>query len=325
MKALFLKEMDQSGKEILRKNGIEVIVSRGRSEEDYVKELQEIQPEGILCRTEKVTPAMMDASRNLRVIAKHGVGLDNIDMNYATGQGIQVVYAPTGNSNSVAEHALFLMLACARRFHYVDGVFRGGNFDVRYTLHNTFELEDMTLGLLGCGRIGQLLAKKAAGGLGMRVVGYDPYMTKDKLQAPITLMPKEEVLREADFVSLHMPSTPQTKGSIGAKDFALMKPTASFINVARGDVVVEQDLIGALKSGEILGAGLDVFAGEPIGPDHPLLKMPQVIATPHTAATTEQAVKRCCSTAAQGIVEVLTGRKITFPANRLAPALKVAL
>jgi D-3-phosphoglycerate dehydrogenase len=325
MKVLFLKEMDQSGKDILQKSGIEVIVSKGREEADYVRELRKIQPEGILCRTEKVTPAMMDASRNLRVIAKHGVGLDNIDMDYATSQGIQVVYAPTGNSNSVAEYALFLMMACARRFHYVDGVFRSGDFGVRYTLHSTFELEGMTLGLLGCGRIGQLLAKKAAYGLGMRVIGYDPYMTWDKLQAPIALMPKEEVLREADFVSLHMPSTPQTKGSIGAKDFAMMKPTASFINTARGDVVVEKDLIEALQKGEILGAGLDVYAGEPVWADHPLLKMPQVIATPHAAATTEQAVRRCCSIAAQGIVETLTGQRITFPANHLAPVLKVAL
>lgn len=325
MKVLFLREMDQSGKDILRRRGIEVVVSRGKTEADYIRELREIQADGILCRTEKITPAMMDASQNLKVIAKHGVGLDNIDLDAATKREIQVVYAPTGNSNSVAEHALFLMLACARRFHYVDEAFRGGNFNVRYTLHSTFELEGMTLGLLGCGRIGQLLAKKAAYGFGMRVIGYDPYVTWQKLKAPITLMPREEVLREADFVSLHMPSTPQTRGSIGAKDFALMKPTASFINVARGDVVVEQDLIAALQDGKILGAGLDVYDNEPIGADHPLLKMPQVVATPHTAATTEQAVKRCCSTAAEGIVEVLTGREISFPANHLKAPLRVAL
>lgn len=325
MKVLFLREMDSSGREILQSRGIEVVVSKGQSEADYVHDLRETQADGILCRTEKLTPAMMDASANLKVIAKHGVGLDNIDLDCATERGIQVVYAPQGNSNSVAEHALFLMLACARRFRCVDEALRDGNFNVRYTLHNTFELEGMTLGLLGCGRIGQMLAKKAAYGLGMRVIGYDPYVTWEKLRAPIALMPKEEVLRESDFVSLHMPSTPQTRGSIGTKDFELMKPTASFINVARGDIVVEQDLIEALQSGKVLGAGVDVYASEPVGLNHPLLRLPQVIATPHTAATTEQAVRRCCSTAAQGIVEVLTGREITFPANHLNKVLQAAL
>ncbi|MVB12793.1 Hydroxypyruvate reductase [Caprobacter fermentans] len=316
MKVLFLKEMDRSAKDILVKNGIQVIVSHSRSEADYVREIQRDQVDGIFCRTEEVTPAMMGASARLKVIAKQGVGLDNIDVPYATNNGIQVVYAPGGNANSVAEHTIFLMLACARRFNYVDGIFRAGNAEVRYTLHDTFELKGMTLGLLGCGRIGQLVAQKAARGFGMNVIGYDPYLKQDALDAAITLKKrKEEVLRESDFISLHMPSTPQTRGTVGAADFALMKPTASFINAARGDVVVEKDLILALQSGRILGAGVDVYAHEPIGPDHALLKMPQVIATPHTAATTEQSVKKCCSMAAQGIVEVLTGQKISFPAN----------
>lgn len=320
MKVLFLQETDSSGRDILEHRGIRVAVSRELTEAGYIRDLRETQADGILCRTEKVTPAMMDASAKLKVIAKQGVGLDNIDLDYATGRGIQVVFAPQGNTNSVAEHALFLMLACARRFRYVDEIFRGGTFEVRYTLHDTFELDGMTLGLIGCGRIGQMLAKKAAYGLGMRVIGYDPYVTWDKLRAPIALMPKEEVLRESDFISLHMPLTPQTRGSVGAKDFALMKPTASFINAARGGLVVERDLIEALQSGKILGAGVDVYADEPIGRDHPLLKLPQVIATPHTAATTEQAVRRCCTTAAEGIVEVLTGREVTFPANHLKAA-----
>lgn len=316
MKILFLKEMDHSAKDVLAQNGIEVIVSKSKSEAEYVREIEKDQVDGLFCRTEPVTAAMMNASKKLKVVAKQGVGLDNIDMNYATGHGIQVVYAPRGNSNSVAEHTMFLILACARRFNYVDRIFRGGNFEVRYTLHNTFELEGMTLGLLGCGRIGQLVAKKAANGFGMKVIGYDPFVKPGTLDAPITIKAtKEEVLKESDFISLHMPSTPETRHSIGAKDFALMKPTASFINAARGDVVVEPDLVEALKAGTILGAGVDVYAKEPLPMDDPLLQLPQVIATPHTAATTEQSVKRCCTTAAQGIVEVMKGQKLSFPAN----------
>lgn len=324
MKVLFLKEMDQSGKDILRKSGIEVLVSKGSSESDYIRDIRDNQVDGILCRTERVTAGMIDASGKLRVVAKHGVGLDNIDMNHCTENGIQVVYAPMGNANSVAEHTIFLLLACAKRFHYVDGIFREGDFDVRYTLHNTFELDGKTLGLLGCGRIGQLVAQKAADGFGMRVIGYDPHANQERLRGPITLVSKEEVLREADFISLHMPSIPETRGSIGAGEFALMKPTASFLNVARGDIVVEEDLIAALERGQILGAGLDVFDNEPIGPDNKLLLMPQVIATPHTAATTEQAVRRCCTMAAQGIVEALFDGQVTYPANRPKFALRMA-
>lgn len=324
MKVLFLKEMDQSGKDILQESGIEVLVSQGTSESDYVRDIRDHQVDGILCRTERVTAGMIDASAKLKVIAKHGVGLDNIDMDHATENGIQVVYAPMGNANSVAEHTIFLLLACCRRFHYVDEIFRKGNFEVRYTLHNTFELEHMTLGLLGCGRIGQLVAQKAADGFGMRVIGYDPHASQERLRGPITLMSKEEVLRESDFVSLHMPSIPETRGSIGARDFALMKPSASFINVARGDIVVEQELIAALERGQILGAGLDVFDNEPIGPENKLLHMPQVIATPHTAATTEQAVRRCCTMAAQGIVETLFHGEVTYPANHPKFPLRMA-
>lgn len=317
-KVLFLIEMDESGKKILRDNDCEVIVSKYHDPEDHVKEIEELQPDALMCRTDKVTPAMMDASKNLKVVAKHGVGLDNIDMDYATKKGIQVVYAPLGNSNSVAEHALMLMLTCARRFNHVDTEFRSGNFNVRYTLHNTFELEGMTLGLLGCGRIGQILATKAANGLGMKVIGYDPYAKQENMKAPIELRAtREEIFKEADFVSLHMPSTPETKHSIGMKEFSLMKPTATFINVARGDVIIESELIEALEKGVIMGAGLDVFEQEPIAENNPLLKMTQAVLTPHTAATTEQAVIRCCSTAAEGIAQALHGREITFPANRI--------
>lgn len=316
-KVLFLQEMDNSGKEVLRQAGMTVIVSAHHDDEaGYIEELKEYQPEGILCRTDKVTRAMMDADPNLRVIAKHGVGLDNIDMDYATQKGIQVVYAPFGNSVSVAEHAIFLILACAIRYEYVDRIFRDGNFNVRYTLHDTYELHNMTLGLIGCGRIGQIIAGMAIRGFNMKVIGYDPFMPEDQLTVPIELKDsQEEVLRNADFISLHLPSTPATRGSFGKAQFAMMKPTASFINCARGDVVVEADLIDALEGGLIKAAGLDVFAQEPLPQDSPLFRMPQVIMTPHTAATTEQAVRRCCTTACRGIVQTLRGQHIDYPAN----------
>lgn len=316
----FTIELDQSAVDVFKANDVEVVVARGHlSEEEYVEDIKKYQPDAIMCRTEPVSKAMMDAALpKLQVVGKQGVGLDNIDMDYATSVGLQVVFAPQGNSNSVAEHAMFLLLACARRFHYVDGIYRGGNFGVRYTLHNTFELEGMTLGLIGCGRIGQSLANKAAHGFGMKVVGYDLYAKQENLNAPITLLPTmDEVLEQADFVSLHVPATPQTRNSFTAAQFAKMKPTASFINTCRGEVVVEQDMIDALESGKIMGAGLDVFAHEPLDMNSPLMTMPSVVTTPHTAATTEQAVTRCCKTTATDICNVLYGRPLNFPANKV--------
>lgn len=317
-KVLFLKELDVSGKQILWDDGAEIIITRGCSEETFIQEIRDNQVDAIMCRTEFVTPAMMDASPNLKVIAKHGVGLDNIDMDYATQKGIQIVYAPLGNSNSVAEHVIMLMLMTARRYRYVDREFRGGNFDVRYSLQDTFELENMTLGILGCGRIGQIIANKAALGFGMNVIGYDPYARQENMKAPVKLLKnRDDVLRQADFISLNLPSLPSTRGSINYDAFKLMKPKAILINCSRGDVVNEADLIKALEEGLILGAGLDVFDKEPIDDTNPMFKMDQVVMTAHTAATTRQAVVRCCSTAAQGIVEVMNGKPITFPGNKI--------
>lgn len=317
-KVLFLKELDVSGKQILWDDGAEIIVAGGRSEDVFIKEIRENQVDAIMCRTEIVTPAMMDASPNLKVIAKHGVGLDNIDVEYATKKGIQVVYAPLGNYNSVAEHVIMLMLMAARRYKYVDREFRSGNFDVRYTLQDTFELEGLTLGILGCGRIGQIIANKAALGFGMNVIGYDPYARQESMKAPVKLLEnRDDVLARADFISLNLPSLPSTRGSMNYAAFQRMKPKAFFINCSRGDVVVEADLIKALQEGLILGAGLDVFDQEPVEYTNPMLEMDNVIMTPHTAATTRQAVVRCCTTAARGIMEVMNGKPITFPGNKI--------
>lgn len=317
-KVLFLKELDVSGKQILWDDGAEIIVAGGRSEDVFIKEIREHQVDAIMCRTEIVTPAMMDASPNLKVIAKHGVGLDNIDVEYATKKGIQVVYAPLGNYNSVAEHVIMLMLMAARRYKHVDREFRSGNFDVRYTLQDTFELEGLTLGILGCGRIGQIIANKAALGFGMNVIGYDPYAKQESMKAPVKLLEnRDDVLAKADFISLNLPSLPSTRGSMNYAAFQRMKPKAFFINCSRGDVVVEADLIKALQEGLILGAGLDVFDKEPIEYTNPMLEMDNVIMTPHTAAATRQAVVRCSTTAARGIMEVMNGKSITFPGNKI--------
>lgn len=271
-----------------------------------------------MCRTEPITAAMMDAAGpNLKVIGKQGAGLDNIDIAAATERKIRVVYAPGQNAQSVAEQAAFLMLACARRYNYVDRQFRSGNYKVRFGLTNTYELQGKTLGLVGCGRIGRMLATIAKCGFGMNVIGYDPFLKQEQLGDLITLVEsQDEVFKQADFVSLHTPLTPETEHSIGMREFKLMKPTASFINASRGEVVNEAELIQAMQENVITCAGLDVTEKEPLPLDSPLYSLDNVILTPHTAATTEQSVIRCCETVANDICAVVDGKDAKFAANK---------
>ena len=225
--------------------GKTVVTNHFFDEAGYIEELKELKPEAIMCRTEPITAAMMDAAGpNLKVIGKQGAGLDNIDVEAATARKIRVVYAPGQNAQSVAEQSVFLMLACARRFNYVDRQFRSGNYKVRFGLEHTYELQGKTLGLVGCGRIGRMLAGIAKNGFGMNVIGYDPFLKQEQLGDLITLVEsQDEVFKQADFISLHTPLTPETEHSIGMKQFKMMKPTASFINASRGEVVNEAELI----------------------------------------------------------------------------------
>ena len=173
--------------------GKAVVTNHFFDEAGYVEELKALKPEAIMCRTEPVTAAMMDAAGpNLKVIGKQGAGLDNIDIPAATERGIRVVYAPGQNAQSVAEQAAFLMLACARRYQYVDKQFRSGNYKVRFGLENTYELQGKTLGLVGCGRIGRMLATIAKCGFGMNVIGYDPFLKQDQLGDLITLVENQD-------------------------------------------------------------------------------------------------------------------------------------
>lgn len=317
-KVLTLKHMDECGHKYLAEHGFEVITSKGNCEADWIKEIKDNQVDAIFCRVDKITPAMMDASANLKVIAKQGAGLDNIDLDYATGKKIQVVYSPAGNMQTVAEHAAMLVLMCAQRYRYVDHRMREGNFNVRYNLTGTHDLNGHTVGFIGCGRIGQTVAGILINGFGMKAIAYDPYLKKENLRVPIELLPtQEDVFKNADYVSIHMQSLPSTRHSIGYKQFSIMKPTAHFINCARGDLIVEADLIRALEEGKLAGAGLDVFENEPLPMDSKLLTMENIVLTPHTGAATEDSVVRCTLTSCEGIVAVFEGKEIPFAGNKL--------
>ena len=318
-KVYSFKAIFESGMKVFAENGCEVTFATVQHDIPVqIAEMKALNPEVIFTRTDPVNRDMMDACPNLKVISKQGVGLDNIDLDYAAEKGIQVVYAPRENGNAVAEHSILLMLGAARRFAHVDKEFRGGNFDVRYTLRNTFELKGKTLALLGCGNIGQQVAQKAALGFGMNVIGYDPYAKQENMWAPVTLLAnRDDVLAQADFISIHTPSTPETRGSIGMVDFKKMKDTVILINAGRGDVINEPELIEALEKNVIMGAGLDVFVEEPLPMESPLMNIPNAFLTPHTAATTEEAVYRTALVAAEGVIEILNGKAPTWPGNRL--------
>jgi len=298
--------------------GKTVVTERFFDEAGYIEELKALQPDAIMCRTEPITAAMMDAAGpNLKVIGKQGAGLDNIDMEAATARKIRVVYAPGLNAQSVAEMSVFLMLACARRHNYVDRQFRNGNYKVRFGLQNTFELKGKTLGLVGCGRIGRMFATIAKDGFGMNIIGYDPFLKQEQVGDLLTLVEnQDDVFKQADFVSLHTPLTPETEHSIGMRQFKMMKPSASIINCSRGEVVNEAELIEALKDGVINCAGLDVTEQEPLPLDSPLYSLDNAILTPHTAASTQQSVIRCCESVANDIIAVLEGKDAAFAANK---------
>ena len=316
-KVLTLKHMDEAGHKYLAEHGVEVITSQYDNEEGFLKEITENQVDAIYCRVDKITHAMMDASANLKVIAKQGAGLDNMDLAYAAEKGIQVVFSPAGNAQTVAEHATMLLLECAQRARYVDCEMRRGNFNVRYTLTGTHDLQGHVLGLIGCGRISQLFAHIAIHGFGMKVIGYDPYLKPEMLKEPIELRPTaEEVWKEADYVSIHMQSNDATRYSVGYAQFSSMKPTASFINCARGDLIVEEDLIRALDEGKLANAALDVFEQEPLPMDHPFLTRENVVLTPHMGAATEDSVIRCTLSCCEDMVRVFNGEAPVCPAPK---------
>lgn len=318
-KVVLLKPLHESGINLLKANGCEVIISEGVTEEDYIRDIGDA--DAIFVRNEKITPRIMDACSSLKVIAKHGAGYENIDVDYATQRGIQVVYVPGGNAISVAEHTMMLILNCARRMNYVQRNFREGNYNLRYTLANTHELYEQTLGIIGVGNIGREVAKKAAHGFGMKVIAYSEHCTQAELDAkgiPITLVEsRDKVYSEADYVSIHLPATPDNVGRIGYAEFRKMKPSAYIINTSRGNIIREEEMINALREGIISGAGLDVFAVEPTPADNPLLKMENVVLSPHCAGMTVETSKRLSYLGAQGIVEVLYRKPITYPVNHI--------
>lgn len=312
-KVLIPQDISDAGKNYLIEKGYEVIIGTDSSVETICEEV--VGCDAILARTAPYPKSVMESGKKLKVISRYGAGTDNIDIDAATELGIQVTNAPIANCNSVAEHTIALILSCASNIVYMDNQVRNGNWEERNKT-KSIEVEGKVLGLIGLGRIGRSVANKACNGLGMKVIGYDPYISSENSIENIEVLDDiNEVYKRADFISLHIPATDETKGSINSEVFKIMKNTAYLINCARGEIVNESDLYNALKSNEIKGAAIDVMCQEPPEANHPLFELNNIIISPHNGALTIEAMDRMGVHAAMGIDEVLTGLKPTWPVN----------
>jgi D-3-phosphoglycerate dehydrogenase / 2-oxoglutarate reductase len=254
----------------------------------------------------KITRKVIEAAKQLRVVGRAGVGVDNVDVETATQHGIVVMNTPGGNTVTTAELSFALLLALARKVPQAYTSMTAGKWDRK--LFQGLELAGKTLGVLGMGRIGTEVAKRAVA-FGMRVIAYDPYLTEDRARAIGAEFADsvDELYRVADFITVHMPVTPETKHMLNAAAFARMKPGVRLVNCARGEIIVEADLIAALESGKVAGAALDVYAVEPLPADHPYRRQPNLILTPHLGASTGEAQEKC----GIEVAEVIAGYLLT--------------
>ncbi len=273
---------------------------------DIARVIAERQTDGLIVRTSKVTREAIQASPRLRVIAKHGIGVDNIDVAAATEMKIPVLISASANYRSVAEHALGLMLSLAKDIPFLDGRVRAGQWDK--ATYQGVELFRKTLGLVGFGRIGRRLAELVAP-FEMKVFVFDPFLTGEAPSGVTRVAEIGPLLKAADIVSLHLPLTEGTRHLIGAAELGMMKKTAWLINTARGGVVDEKALIDALQTGAIAGAGLDTFAQEPPGNLEKLMTAGKVVLTPHVGAATAESIVRMGVEAAQNVLTVLGGSR----------------
>ena len=268
----------------------------------------------------QVTAEVIEAGKKLKVIGRAGVGIDNIDVDTATRKGIVVVNAPTGNIIAAAEHTIALTLALARNIPQANSHLKSGKWQ-REEMVGT-ELINKTLGIIGIGNVGSEVAKRFQG-FEMRVIAHDPFVSKDyACNLKVELVSLDQLLREADFITLHVPLTAATERLIGKKELAKLKPTARIINCARGGLVDEEAIVKAVKTGKIAGAAFDVFTSEPVT-DSPLFNEDRIIVTPHLGASTIEAQTSVATDVAEAVLTVLQGRfsKYAVNAPHIAPEL----
>lgn len=299
------------GIEILKRVA-EVDVKTGLSKEELAAIIGDYDALAVRSET-KVTADVLAQAKNLKIIGRAGVGVDNIDVAVATERGILVVNSPEGNTLAAAELTVGMLLALARNIPQADQALRGGEW--KRSKYMGSEVYNKTLGIIGLGKIGKEVAKRLQA-FEMNVIGYDPYLKPEQAEAlGIRLVDLDTLYKEADYITVHVPKTKETAGMINAEKIALMKPTVRLINVARGGIIDETALADAAKAGKIGGAAIDVFSTEPAPKDNPLLGIPNVITTPHLGASTEEAQVNVAIDIAEQIADVLSGKPARAAVN----------
>src|SRR6202161_3933689 len=310
-KVLISDQMDPKAAEIFRANGVEVDEKVGLSKDDLKAIIG--QYDGLAIRSAtKVTAEMLEAATNLKVIGRAGIGVDNIDIPAATAAGVVVMNTPFGNSITTAEHAIAMMFALARQLPAADQSTQAGKWE-----KNRFmgvELSAKTLGLVGCGNIGSIVADRA-NGLKMKVIAYDPFLSPDRaVELGVEKVELDELLARADIITLHTPLTDKTRNILSAENLAKTRKGVMIVNCARGGLVDEVALRAALESGQVGGAGFDVFVTEPAR-ENVLFGAPNFVATPHLGASTNEAQENVALQVAEQISDFLLAGAVTNALN----------
>lgn len=315
MKFVMTEAVCREGMELLK--GEDIFVAHDPDPGNYIEELRDTDALIVRAAPAKiVNETIIQASPNLKVIGRTGVGYDSVDVEAATRAGIPVVITPGANNHAVAEHVLTMMLALSKNL--VEGHIEtiNGNWGIR-DAHKAFELSGKLAGIIGMGRIGRDTAALCEA-IGMKIAAYDPFLSKEIIEKMGYQYYEdyEKLLEDADVITIHVPLTPQTVNMIDVPQLNRMKETALLINCARGEIINEQALIEALNAHKIAGAGLDVFVGEELHPGNPLIGTPNLIISPHSAAQTKEAVIKMATMCVEGCKAVLKGEKWPYVADQ---------
>lgn len=315
MKVLAADGVSEQGIGILREAGFEVDVKDKLPAEELLATIGEY--DALIVRSAStVTKEVLAAGKNLKIIGRAGVGVDNIDVKEATDRGIIVINSPGGNTIAATEHTMGMMLAMARHVPLANETTQKGEWNRKKYVG--VELRGKTLGVVGLGRIGAGVAKRAQA-FEMEVIGYDPYVTKERAEAMgIELVTLDEIVTRSDFITVHMPLTAETRNMFNKENMARMKKGVRLINCARGGIINEEDLAQAVKEGIVAGAAIDVYTSEPIPADFPLIGLPGVVLTPHLGASTVEAQVGVSLDVAEGICAALKGEPVMTAVN-MAP------
>ena len=313
-KVLAADGVAKKGIDMMIAAGLEVDVKDKISAEELLATIGEY--DALIVRSaSKVTKEVIAAGKNLKIIGRAGVGVDNIDVPAATEQGVIVINSPGGNTTAATEHTMGMMLAMCRHIPIANETTQKGEWNrKKYT---GIELKGKTLGIVGLGRIGAGIAKRAQA-FEMETIGYDPYITEERAKSMgVEVVDLEGIIAKADIVTVHMPLTPETRGMFNAENIARMKKGVRFVNCARGGIIDEQALADAVKSGQVAGAVVDVFTSEPLAEDNPLRGVPGIVITPHLGASTVEAQIGVSVDVSEGVIACLKGEPVMNAVNKV--------